>query len=246
LDKIVNTRYCGWMSPSPNASLTLVDRFRHDIVTGVYHPRERLVEAELAECYGVNRSAMRAALLQLTAEGLVVREPNRGARVRALTLTDGIEIAQVRRELESLCARLAAERGTEDERAELRQIVTRMREDLEAGDSFRHLADHAAFHTMIHRMSRQKVAQDMLARLGNLNFNPHFPMTLTDPLPSASVGEHERIADAISRGDAGAAAAAMAAHLDQLIAALQAQAAAVAGSRPDATGLGAHALRAVH
>lgn len=234
------------MSPRPNASLPLVDRFRQDIVNGVYNPRERLVEAELAERYGVNRSAMRTALLELTAEGLVAREPNRGAHVRALTLTDGIEIAQVRREIESLCARLAAERGTEDERAELRQLVTRMREDFEARDNFQHLADHAAFHTLIHRMSRHKVAQDVLARLGNLNFNLHFPMALTDPLPSASVADHDHIADAISRGDADGAAAAMAAHLDQLIGALQAQAAAVASGRPDATGLGAHALRAVH
>jgi DNA-binding GntR family transcriptional regulator len=232
------------MSPRSNALLLLVDRFRQDIVNGVYIPRERLIEGELAEHYGVNRSTMRAALLELTAEGLVAREPNRGAHVRALTLTDGIEIAQVRRELESLCARLAAERGTEDERAELRRIVTRMREDFEAGDNFRHFADHAAFHTLIHRMSRQKVAQDVLTRLGNLNFNLHFPMALTDPLPAASVADHERIADAISRGDADGAAAEMATHLDQLIGVLQAQAAAVAGGRPGARAVGGRLLRA--
>jgi DNA-binding GntR family transcriptional regulator len=213
------------VSIEPRATLGLVDQFRQDIVNGVYNPRERLVEAELAARYGVTRSALRAALLQLTSEGLVERELNRGASVRALTVADGIEIAQVRRELESLCAGLAAERATDHECEELGQIVTRMREEFDTNDMSRRLADHAAFHTLIHRMARHRVAQDILTRLGNLNFNLHFPMALSAPLPSAFVIEHERIAEAIIRGDADEAAAAMFAHLDGLIEALQAQAA---------------------
>ncbi|HEY2655647.1 MAG TPA: GntR family transcriptional regulator [Solirubrobacteraceae bacterium] len=227
-------------------STPLVDQFRQDLVNGVYNPRERLVEAELATRYRVNRSAMRAALLELTFEGLVEREPNRGARVRALEIEDGIEIAQVRRELESLCARLAAERGNDEEREELRQIAARIREAFEANDTSRYLIEHAAFHGLIHRMARHRVARDILTRLGNLNFNLHFPMALSAPLPSASVAEHERIADAIIRGDGNEAAAAMVAHLDALIEALQARRAATAApGQPAPAGATAHSLMAV-
>src|SRR3954464_7985257 len=130
----------------PRDAPSLVDQFRQDIVEGAYNPRERLVEAELAERYGVTRSAMRAALLELTAEGLVEREPNRGARVRALTVSEGIEIAEVRRELEGLCARLAALRASDEERTRLRALVDEMREAFGARDSARYLAANATFH----------------------------------------------------------------------------------------------------
>src|SRR4051794_41668084 len=101
---------------------------------------------------------MRAALLELTAEGLVEREPNRGARIRALTVSEGIEIAEVRRLLESLCARLAAERATEEERARLAQIVDDMRVAFEERAVVRYLDENSTFHTCIHEMSRHTVA----------------------------------------------------------------------------------------
>jgi DNA-binding GntR family transcriptional regulator len=209
---------------------TLVDQFRQDIVDGVYNPRERLVEAELAERYGVTRSAMRAALLELTAERLVERAPNRGARVRALTVSEGIEIAEVRRELESLCARLAAERATPEERTRLRAMIEEMNLAFESRDMGRYLAANASFHTAIHEMARHQVAARILRQLGNLNLNRHFPMAFGAPVPSASMSEHERVAEAIARGDPVEAETAMREHLDSLIEVLRAQEAVQAAS----------------
>lgn len=202
---------------------SLVDRFRQDIVNGVYMPRERLVEAELAVRYGVNRSAMRAALIELSAEGLVEREPQRGARVRALTLKEGIEIGQVRRELECLCARLAAERASPAEREQLRELVEDLREAYDQRDMPRYMAANSRFHTTILEIARHEIAQDIVTRLGNLNFQRHFPMAFTSPVPAASDEEHGRIAQAIIDGDGDAAAAVMYEHLDATIRALQAQ-----------------------
>lgn len=207
-------------APSEESS-PLVDRFRHDIVNGAFHPRERLVEAELAERYGAKRSTMRAAVLQLTAEGLVEREPNRGARVRALTVEEGIEVAQVRRELESLCARLAAERATAEERECLEQLNAELHEARRDLDMPRYLRLNAAFHTMILEMSRQKVASDVVARLGNLNFNRHFPMTFNTPAPATAEAEHDRLTRAILDGDGDGAAQAMYNHLQSFIEALR-------------------------
>jgi DNA-binding GntR family transcriptional regulator len=208
-------------------SLTAI--FRRDITDGLYNPRERLVEAELALHYGVTRSAMRAALLELTGEGLVEREPHRGARVRALTVAEGIEIAQVRRELESLCARLAAERATDEERDQLRVIVAGMHESFNDRDATRYLAANSTFHTAIREMARHQVARQILTQLGNLNFNRHFPMAFGAPVPSASLAEHESVANAIIEGDPDAAEIAMAKHLDSLIVVLQAQSAPASG-----------------
>jgi DNA-binding GntR family transcriptional regulator len=208
---------------------SLVDQIRRDIVDGAYNPRERLVEAEVAERYGVTRSAMRVALLELTAEGLVEREPNRGARIRALTLAEGIEIVEVRREVECLCARLAAERGTDEERRRLLEIAAEMRDAFSAPDVPRYLALNTKLHTAIHAMARHELARRILTQLGNLNLNRHFPLAFTAPVPQASIAEHTRIAEAIARGDAGEAAAAMRHHLDSLLQVLRAQAASRTG-----------------
>ena len=64
------------------ADVTL--RLREAITRGRLMPNERLIEADLASTYGVNRVHIRTALAMLDQEGLVVREKNRGARVRAL------------------------------------------------------------------------------------------------------------------------------------------------------------------
>ena len=223
------------MTTNEDHTVSVVDRLRRDIVNGVYRPRERLVEAELAERYGVNRSAMRAAVLELAAEGLVERDPRRSARVKALTIREGIEIAQVRRELESLCARLAAERATDVERRALRGIVKDLREAFEERNTPRYLAANTTFHTAIIDMAQHEIAHDILTRLGNFNFNQHFPMAFSAPVPSASEAEHERVAEAIIRGDGDEAAAAMYDHLEALIEVLQAQETGespVAGQRP--------------
>ena len=68
---------------------------------------------------GVTRVSLRAALFDLTAEGLVERIPTRGARVRATSTPDeAIAITECRMTLEGLCAAKAAERVTEAQAAE--------------------------------------------------------------------------------------------------------------------------------
>jgi DNA-binding GntR family transcriptional regulator len=219
------------MPVAASPSRSLVDQFRRDIVNGVYNARERLVEVDLAERYSVTRSAMRAALLELTAEGLVERQPNRGARVRALTVTEGVEIAEVRRELEGLCARLAAERGTAAERKRLKEIVGEMRDAFGSMDSARYLATNSTFHKAIHAMARHEVATAILTQLGNLNLNRHFPLAFNTRVPQASMSEHERVAKAIIRGDGDEAEVAMHDHLNSLIEVLRAEANAAADRR---------------
>ncbi|HEY8839588.1 MAG TPA: winged helix-turn-helix domain-containing protein, partial [Candidatus Dormibacteraeota bacterium] len=60
-------------------------RLREAIVDGRFQPNERLVEADLARTFGAGRTAIRAALVRLDQEGLVERQPNRGARVRLVS-----------------------------------------------------------------------------------------------------------------------------------------------------------------
>ena len=82
------------MPTSPRPALDVTARLRAAITRGQLSPNERLIEAELAAGYGVNRAHIRTALAMLDQEGLVVRAPNRGARVRAVSDAEAIEIAE--------------------------------------------------------------------------------------------------------------------------------------------------------
>jgi DNA-binding GntR family transcriptional regulator len=94
---------------------TLVGQLEEDIVLGYLHPRERLVEDALIERFGAKRHAVREALSRLERLGLVERQPNRGAMVRALTPRGVEEIYAVREILELAAAREVMRRATPDE-----------------------------------------------------------------------------------------------------------------------------------
>ena len=68
---------------------------REAIVTGRFQPNERLVEATVAERLGVGRTAVRAALVRLDQEGLVVLERTRGARVRLIEGRDALGYSEL-------------------------------------------------------------------------------------------------------------------------------------------------------
>ena len=97
------------------------DLLRNDILNGDFPPGERLIELQLTERYGVGRAAIRSAIVELSAEGLVVHETNRGAAVRRVSIEEAIEIAEARGALESLLARRAAERADRCRTAGARQ-----------------------------------------------------------------------------------------------------------------------------
>src|SRR6185312_16774497 len=94
---------------------SLVSQLEEEIVLGYLHPRERLIEDALIERFTAKRYAVREALARLERLGLVERQPNRGAMVRALTPQDVEQIYAVREILELAAAREVMRRATPDE-----------------------------------------------------------------------------------------------------------------------------------
>jgi DNA-binding GntR family transcriptional regulator len=88
----------------------LAARLRDRILDGELHGGERLREQELTARYVVARHTARAALRAVAAEGLVVLEPHRGARVATLGRTEVEGLYELRAALELEAARLALER----------------------------------------------------------------------------------------------------------------------------------------
>lgn len=208
-------------SRSGTALASLLEAIRQDLADGVYHPRERLVEADLVDRYGTTRAAVREALIQLSSEGLVERSPNRGARVRGMALDEAIEIAEVRRALETLCAGLAAQRATPPERLEMLAMSKALQGAATEGRVGDYLTVNARFHTAIHQMSRHAVAQEILEHFRHRPIDRFFPQPFRPQPPTASVDSHERIAAAIAAGDIAGAEREMYDHLTALVETLQ-------------------------
>jgi DNA-binding GntR family transcriptional regulator len=207
---------------SAGRSVDVVAAIRAAIVQGEFSPNQRLVEADLSEQFGASRATVRAALLQLAGEGLVERVQNRGARVRAVSLEEAIEITEVRMALEGLCAAKAAVRADDDERARLREIGDAMQRAVTSGDLLGYSELNRALHAMIRNLSGQHTARAVLERLRGQNVRHQFRLAMQPGRPAVSLPQHLEIIDALCAGDAPGAEAAVRRHLASVIAALAA------------------------
>jgi DNA-binding GntR family transcriptional regulator len=205
---------------APAPRVELVDLIAHDIREGVYHPRERLIEVELCARYGTSRNAVRAALIELTALGLVEREANRGARVRPVSVDEAIESTEVRLSLQAMCAGRAAVRANDDDRSELAGLLDELRNAVEVGDRGRTAAANSEISRIIRRVSGHGTASRIIETLQSQVRLNWYPYQLPDRRIE-SMHEYERVVVAVLTGDEQGALAAAYEHRDNVLAALR-------------------------
>src|SRR6201996_1167573 len=138
---------------------------RQAILSGDLAPGQRLVEEDLAGTLGVTRQSLRAALLDLTAEGLVERIPNRGARVRSVSTEEAVAITECRMALEALCAAKAAERITDEEAAQLRDFAETLERAVGEHNALKYSELNRELHRRIGVISGQHIAVGLIDRL---------------------------------------------------------------------------------
>lgn len=195
----------------------VVSGIREAILSGRFVPDQRLIEADLSEQFAASRASVRAALAELANEGLIERVQNRGARVRAVSLAEAVEISEVRMVIEGLCAAKAAERATAADAAELREIGEAMRSAVASGDVLGYSRLNERLHRRVREISGQRTAADVLERLRAQNVRHQFRLAMHPGRPQASLPQHTDIIDAIAAGDSEAAERAARAHLRSVI-----------------------------
>jgi DNA-binding GntR family transcriptional regulator len=198
----------------------VVERLRGAIVNGDVAPGQRLVEAELAESLGVTRASVRAALIDLSADGLVERIPNRGARVRAVPVAEAIAITECRMVLEGLCAAKAAELATPAQVERLTGIAEQLAAAVAAGEPLKYSALNRELHQAVHEISGQTVAAGLLQRLNAQIVRHQFQLSLRPGRPQQSLPQHLAMITAIARRQPAEAEEATRRHLRSVIAAL--------------------------
>lgn len=132
------------VSTPPTRSGWVDSQLRRAILNGEFPPGERLRAEHLAERWGVSPTPLRESFMRLAGEGLVVIEPQRGARVAPLDLESAIEIYELRLLLDPVALDRSIEVGGEALVAE----VERAHERLESrhGTAADYLEAHRAFH----------------------------------------------------------------------------------------------------
>jgi DNA-binding GntR family transcriptional regulator len=207
------------LSPATDSS-RVVGAIRDAILRGDFVPGQRLVEADLSEQFSAPRAAVRSAILELARDRLVERIAHRGARVRVVPFDEAVEIYEVRMAVEALCGAKAAERVTDQEIIELREIGTRMQAAVAAGDVYGYTQLNPLLHELIRKLSRQATAADVLEKLRAQSVRHQFRLATQPGRPSVSLPEHLAIIEAICSRDPEAADAAVRAHLTSVIQAM--------------------------
>lgn len=203
-------------------------RLEAEILDGAYAPGSHLMQEEICTRFGVSRTPVREALRKLQAQNLVDLIPNKGARIRTITLSELTEVYAVRAELEGYAASLAAPQfsgehaaALESVQAQLESVVTMLGapQPRQAGESVIN-AQLTRFNEEFHGVIRAVAGNGLLDRMIS-DLQRRFPkdyvwktIESAELIETINVTEHRRILEALARKDADAARAAMTAHVN--------------------------------
>ncbi|MCL4296904.1 MAG: FadR family transcriptional regulator [Anaerolineae bacterium] len=211
----------------------IIQQIQSLVVEGVLRPGDKLPpERELAEQFGVSRTAVREAVKALSEKGLVEILPGRGTFITNFTsammrdsldlivklgLTNGVaHLNEVRTLLEPGIAALAAERSTPEEVQQLEQAVAAMDAAMADADAFAE-AD-LEFHLALARASQNPLIPILLDPIVDQLREHRQRIFLVEGGPQRGQYHHRRILAAVKKRDPAAAREAMCAHLNQVLA----------------------------
>ena len=181
---------------------------------GDYRPGDRLVEADLADRFGVSRTPIREALQRLETQAVVTRD-GRSLVVSSLDHDQLGELYVVRAELEGLAARLAAQHASPEEIRVLWEMAARDRALV--GDPEALARANKRFHHQLHLASHNRYLIQQLEMVRR-----SMALVATTSLAAAgraarALDEHEAIVRAIEAQDGPAAEQVIRAHLSNAL-----------------------------
>ena len=184
-----------------------------EIVLGVLHPRERLVEDELMARFGYKRHVVRQGLAHMEKQGLVQRKKNSGAQVRALSPKEVTEIYALREILETSSARLIALPVPPAQLAPLVAIQRMHDAAVSAADPRAVFRANLAFHAALHALSGNDTLIEAIAEYARRTYPVRLSTLVAPQFLEQARQDHEAIIDALRVGDRERLLALCASHL---------------------------------
>ncbi|MBW6419340.1 GntR family transcriptional regulator [Celeribacter sp. PS-C1] len=199
-----------------NTDLPLAEQvYRHllqDIRDGDYSPGERIKEAVVAKTLGLSRTPVREAIRRLQSEGRVIIEPQRGAVVAELDRLEISELYSLRKEIEGVAARFAAQHASDLEIEHLEAILENAHSKKTNLRSFnqKNWDLHQAIFYAAKNRYLLKIYDALKDDLAFMRGEKYIP----EDRPDALYQEHKAIVDAIRARNPEGAEAAAKAHID--------------------------------
>lgn len=185
------------------------------ILTGKLHPGERLTEVRLGKILGTSRTPIREAIRKLELEGLVAITPGSGARVARITEEDLQDVMEVRSALDQLCASLASQRITEEEKKELIRSRDAFEASTRFGDQQEIAENDVHFHDVIAAAARNRRLDQVMTGLADTIYRFRYEYIRDDLHYEELIEEHRVICQAVLEGDSETASRAARDHIDR-------------------------------
>lgn len=184
-----------------NRHTNLRESIEEMIATGKMLPGHHLDETTLATQFGVSRTPVREALIQLASMGIVEIRPRRGAVVAEIGPQKLVEMFEVMAEFEAMCGRLAARRMSPAEHAQLREAHQACHDACIAQDADAYFYRNEHFHDVIYAGSHNAFLTEQ-ARALQRRLRPYrrLQLRVRDRLAN-SFAEHAAVVEAIIAGD---------------------------------------------
>jgi len=170
---------------------------RRDLITGKFKCNEPMREQKLATRFGTSRGPVRDALMQLTQEGVLVYQPNKGVRVSSL-LTDEERdvVVAMRLELEKYCMSKFVPTASEDDLDNISFLLERLKDACEVAS----LPEVAENDLALHRYWVAQASPHLESTWTGLSVRMIMKYSRLDNYEQ-SITEHTRIVEAILNRD---------------------------------------------
>jgi DNA-binding GntR family transcriptional regulator len=212
-------------SPGQTTFLTKTDyaysELRRRILDGEFPPGTRLFLRPLAEEFGISVMPVRDAMRLLERDGLVTTKSHRGATVTTISRDEILDLISTRMWIEILAVREATPRHTEETLAEAERALAEAKRAAATGEGLAYTHANRRVHATLEAPASPAVRQlieELWDRLWQARRRISLFVMASDRIVGAE-SEHHELFDAVHRGDADAAAEAMARHRESTLAA---------------------------
>jgi DNA-binding GntR family transcriptional regulator len=177
------------------------DSLEEDIVLGILHPRERLIEDDLCSRFGIKRHVARTVLAELERRGLVDRRKNVGACVKSYTSREVLELYAVREILETNAARWIPMPVPPEKLAALARILARYDASARRGALRGVFRANIDFHRELFALSDNRALNEAVAEYGRRTHAIRSASIVVPRHLAKAQREHHEIVDSLRSGD---------------------------------------------
>ncbi|MFL9960077.1 GntR family transcriptional regulator [Paraburkholderia sediminicola] len=177
------------------------DELEEQIVLGVLHPRERLVEDDLCERFNLKRHVARLVLAEVERRGLVERRKNVGALVKSFTPREVTELYALRELLEADAARRIVFPVSSEALDALTAIQAEHDEAAIAGDLRRVFRANMTFHHAFFALSESQVLTEAIREYERRTHAIRSVSIVFPQYLEKARAEHHQMIEALRTGD---------------------------------------------